>query len=148
MKRLLALLLIVLLLVGCGEEEEITEEPEVTISETFDMLVLDCTTIYPFWDKCGYVEVSDRCLQIYPYYNADYYITVTEILLSDNDWWNTIIESYGDAIEVVSFEDYTMFTTPEGVTYAYKEYADYNMALVAESGNVLSGYIKLVMDNL
>lgn len=146
MKRLTVLLLCVTLLVGCGQaEEEPVYVPPLT--ETYEKVSIECADIGTIGSYSGYVQISDRSVEIHPYYDLSECVTVTSILLSDNNWWDGIISDFGDSIEVIEYDNYSIFTAPNGVTYGYMPCGG-EYAVVAETSNLPSSYVRLVMDKI
>lgn len=151
MKALIAILLLSIMLTGCGGEditEEIPEVVEISLSERFDESVcIDKYFVDALGDYSGFIEVSDREMEIHPYYDGAEKVTVTVMLLSDNDWWDGIISDFGDTVVYEEYDSYSMFTTSDGRTYGYMQCSD-NEAIIAYTDDLPSGYIKLVMDKI
>lgn len=147
MRRLSYLLLCIILLTGCGSsvEEDVVYTPPLT--ETYDTVSIENVQIDKIGSYSGYVQLSDRSVEIHPYYDLSECVTVTSILLSDRSWWDGIVSDFGDTIEVIDYDTFSVFTAPNGVTYGYMPCGD-EYAIVAETSTLPSSYVRLVMSKI
>lgn len=146
-KRITPIVLSMLLLCGCSEEveEPVAYEPP-PISTQAEFGYLDTFTIEAIGSVCGFNNVTDG-IEIYPHYNNPSHILLKKILISDNDFWETILSSQSEDFILTKRDKYTLITTPTGVTYGYYP-IDKEWAILASTKGLNSGYLTLVMDNL
>lgn len=136
-------LVFALLLVGCGEQEEIIEEPYVPLSTQAEEYILDQVTINSVGDYTGYVYVNDNTVEVHPYYDLPENIVFRVITISDQEWWKYWTRDY-ERIDCGSFE---MFQTEVGITYGY-QILDNNTALYCYTDSLPMGYLKLYMSEI
>lgn len=143
-----ALLLSLLLLVtGCGEQEEV-EVPEVPITylhEQADSVLWDDMTINAITPCCAFSSQSD-ILTVYPYFDSDLSITVTKLLLSENNFWDAITTSL-EADNCYTTEEYSFATMPNGTTVGMVPIDDETCYWVS-SNQLPSGYVQAVLKTL
>lgn len=138
--------LVALLLTGCGAEEEVEEEyvapplTEISDSYTFEDIGVNAIGTY-----CGFCS-TDAGIEIHPYNDNTKHISVERILLSDRPYWDTILSSQVDNDTIVKTKEYSMFTTPDGISYGYYEVGKY--AYVFKSEGLPSSYMKAVLDRV
>lgn len=134
------------MLTGCASEEPLPEvvEPDLTErADSYNVFGIEFQSIGPV---CGYVQ-TETTVEIHPYYNSTEHIEIEKILLSDRGFWKAVLSSVSDTAVVMSYDNYSMFTDTDGVTYAYLE-LDSDWALIAKTTDLPSYYVKAVMDKL
>ena len=132
---------------GCKQKEieEVAVEPP-PISTQAEYGMLDTFTVEAIGSVCGFNNV-DGGLKIYPHYNNSAHILMKKILISDNDFWDTILKSQSEDFILTQRDKYTLITTPTGVTYGYFP-IDEEWAILGSTEGLNSGYLTLVMDCL
>lgn len=145
LKKIITLTCMCLLLAGCSEKEEvITVTPPV--SERMDSVIYENFTFDAIGPVCGFI-LTDTSLQIHPYYDSTKHILVEKILISENGFWNTLITSQTENYVLTDSENYSLITTPSGVTFGYMRVDD-EWALLFKTSDLNSGYLRLVMNKL
>lgn len=145
-KKVLPLLCLCLLLVGCSDKEEEVVEVTSSISTQADDYTFDSLVIPAIGPVCGFVE-EGTTLRIYPYYDCAKHIMIEKIIVSSNDWWNTLISTQSEDYVVTTTETYSYITTPAGYTFGYIP-IDSEWAYLVSTRNLNSGYLRLVMEKM
>ena len=145
-KRLVVIALLSLLC-GCSKKEQVesdTGPPPISIQA--EVGLLDEFTIDAIGSVCGFNNIEGG-IKIYPYYNNPSHIKLKKILISENDFWNTLINSQSEEFILTKADKFTLITTPDGVTYSYYP-IDTEWAIIGSTQGLNSGYLMLVMDGL
>lgn len=144
MIRVALLLSLLLLLTGCGEQEEV-EVPEVPVTylhEQADSVLWDDKTISAITPCCAFDSQSD-VLTIYPYFDSDVSVTVKKLLLSDNNFWSAITSPL-EVDNCYTTEEYSFATMPNGTTVGMVP-IDSEMCYWVSSNQLPSGYVQAVL---
>lgn len=146
MRKLIPLLVCLLLLCGCSKEEEVYVPPAPPLHEQADSFQNDIVSMNSITPVSAFESVGDE-VHLFPFYDSDKYINMKLVLVSDNGFWNTLLESYEGTDNLQTFEKYSLITTPSGNTMVMLPYdEDYN--LLIESSQLPSGYVKATADKL
>ena len=148
MQQLKTLLIasLLVLLVGCGKEEtpvEVEQPPLHTMQSSYKTSSISANAITP---TTAFEEVGDE-LRLYPFYNSDHYISMKVILISNNDFWNTIISGYTGTNNLQVYDKYSLITTSFGKTITVIPRSS-EEAIVISSDTLPSGYVKATADML
>ena len=73
-------------------------------------------------------------------------MVVLRILLSENNFWDTILLSEKEDSVVLRGKTFSYFTTVDGTTYGYYEVSDYGY--IFTSYDLPSSYVKAVLDRV
>lgn len=143
--RLLPVVMLCLLLVGCSSEP-VTETPVVPdkrpVMSEFSNGSISMNSITP---RTSYEDSGD-VVYIYPYNNSDEHITIEKILVSDCGFWTTVISEYSESNNLVVRDRYSLITLSDGTTYGYIANSE-DTAYVLRS-SLPSSYVEAVLDNL
>lgn len=144
-QAIICTLLFTALLTGCGEQdtEPVIETPplhEITTSVVWDNLTLSQIT------PVTSIVVSGDSLDIFPYNDNDMHITVKRILISDNDFWQTVFNTQ-DTENTMTCDEYSLITTSSGATYGYLE-IDEESAYIAFTDSLPSSYVWSALEML
>lgn len=141
------LTLLLITTVGCGKEEPIPEPEYVaplhTKADNFDNGIVSMNSITPV---TAFESVGDE-VHIFPFYDCDKYISMKVVLISNNDFWKTLLDSYADTDNRQDYEKYSLITTPAGNTMVMLNQDEEHMLLI-ESSALPSSYVKVVADEL
>lgn len=141
-KRFYLIVFAVLLLTACGSEPVIEPEP-VFLHQQSSSIVWDNLNINQI-TPCNAYEFNGADLQIFPYYNDTKYITIKKIILSNNNFWDTVTEPYKDSENYQAFDSCSLFTLNNGMTIGIKPIDDEN-AYVVFSDTLPSSYVRAVL---
>lgn len=144
--------LLCILLTGCGEkvksteppiEEPIVAEPASNIMDSFTWNNITFDNLFP---ATIYEETEDG-LKIFPCYSKDSYILVRKIVISDNRFWESVINQFGDKNNIRETESYSYVTTSNGKTVGYIQIDDI-FAFVVSTETLPGGYVDVVLSSL
>lgn len=142
-----AVLLVSVLLSGCGEKEEIVEVPVSHLHEQSEMTMWDDKTVNAITPCCAFESTPDK-LSVYPYYDNDFSVQVEKLLLSENnDFWGAITEQYKSTDNFVTSEGYSLVTLDNGTTVGIIELKDSTCYWVTSS-ELPSAYVQAVLKQL
>lgn len=133
------------LLCGCSKEEVVEEVPMPDLTEISDSYTYYDIGVKAIGEHCGFAEVDDG-FEIHPFNNSPKHISVKRILLSENNFWDTILLSEKEDSVVLRGKKFSYFTTVDGTTYGYYEVADYGY--IFTSYDLPSSYVKAVLDRV
>ena len=136
------------LLVGCASETQPeTQMPvsEVCLHEPSDSHVWQGITIPAISPVTAFEEYGDT-LKIFPYYNDNAYISLRVVLVSGNDFWNTVTSTYLDSGNAIVKDQYSYVTTENGITYGLLPVSE-TAAIVAET-TLPSSYVDRILEML
>lgn len=149
MKRKLLLLSLVVFLLGCGEEEIVLPEPVYVpppLHTQMDRITWDSHLFENITPVTSYEESGDS-LKVFPYFNGDFYILIEKIYLSDNKFWDSVISDYIGTPNGVDYDEFSLFTTGQGVTLGLVM-ADDGSGYLVRTDNLSSAYVKRVCEVL
>lgn len=141
-KSLILLLMLSCFLCGCTSTEEVEEVPMQPLTEISDSYTYGDIKVNAIGTHCGFSE-TDEGFEIFPYNNCSKHITVKRILLSENHFWENLLESEEADSIVFRYKSCSYFTTTEGVTYGYYEVGDYGY--IFSTFDLPSSYVKAVL---
>lgn len=142
---ILPIILLAVVLTGCGKKE-VTEETEpLPLHEQADLTVWNNKEIKGITPVCSF-ETSDDELTIYPYYDSDKYIKVKVVEVSDNDFWTSVTKDYINTDNLIVTEDYSYITMPTSITYGFVPISDNSAYFL--SSDCPSAYTKKVCELL
>lgn len=145
-RKCIAICTVCLLLTACGKDAELADNISLdaqSVSQIEHTYSWDGITFEVVFPACTFEETTDA-LKIFPCYSMDSYITVRRIVISGNDFWNSVISQYKDTGNIRDMEDYSYVTTENGETLGYIKCAEHEAYLV-ETSTLPSGYVDNVL---
>ena len=140
MRKVVAVALCAILLTACTSETELPPEPELPpITTPAQSWSFEGLNVQGIGDVCGFQVTGDE-LEIHPFYNESKHIKVKRLLISEQQFWNTICESCTDAVRDKQ-QTFELLTLKSGVTYGYFE-QDASTAFVFYTDTLPSSYVK------
>ena len=136
-------LALALLLTGCSDEAEEVIEPHIPISTQGDNYVLGDVHIESAGNATGYIGIDDNSVYVYPYYDLSENIIIRRIVISDQNWWETITED----VDVEECTGFQIFQDIAGTSYGYMPLGDTH-ALFCTTTNLPKDYLKLYMSKI
>ncbi len=142
------LVLVSTLLTGCGSkvEESLESESNPALHEISENVEWDGLTLDAITPVCSY-ETSGDELHIFPYNDNDSHITVKLIFTSINAFWKSVEKSYKDTDNIAIFDNYSLVTNEDGVTYGLLR-KDKESAYLVYADTLPSSYVGLVLEEL
>lgn len=137
------ILALALMLTGCSEEPEEIIEPHIPVSTQGDNYVIGNIHVESAGDSTGYIGLGNDSVNVYPYYDLSENITIRKIIISDQDWWDTITEG----IEVLDCGSFQIYQDTSGTSYGYMPVDDTH-ALFCKTVNLPRDYLKLYMSKI
>lgn len=136
-------LALAIILTGCSEEPEEIIETHIPVSAQGDNYVLGNVNIESAGDYTGYIGLDIDSVNVYPYYDLTENIMVRRIIISDQDWWNTVTEGIG----VIDCGNFQIYQDVSGVSYGYMP-IDETHALFCKTVDLPMDYLKLYMSKI
>lgn len=145
-KSVTLIILITLIISGCGESEEIVE-PEIPdlhpIQSEFTWDSISMNSISPV----GAFEEQGDIIKIFPYHNTESYISVKKIFLSGNNFWETFTREYATTHNLVQRDKFSLITTETGTSLCLVP-IDSESGYLVVTENLPSYYVELVANQL